>query len=227
MRSLVLTAASNAFNGLFDRKSRTVVLKSLGLTVLLFFGLWFGLERLVSTFVVPFLDGWTWLVAALLWTVTAGVVVTAGFFLAPVTAIFAGLFLDEVAEQVERDRYPEDEPGEAMALGSSIGMALRFGLLVLFANLVALILVWLAGFGVITFFLLNGYLLGREYFQFAAMRLRPRAEAEQVRKKYSAEIFLSGLIIAGFMAIPILNFLTPVFAAKQMVHLHKAITHQG
>ena len=154
---------------------------------------------------------------------SAGVIVTAGFFLAPVTALFAGLFLDEIAERVERDHYPDDPPGKSISIGHSFLLALKFGLLVVAANLFALALVWLAGFGVIVFFILNGYFLGREYFQFAAMRHRNEVDAKGLARKYGFEIFLSGLIIAVFMSIPILNFLTPVFAAKQMVHLHKAI----
>ena len=74
------------------------------------------------------------------------------------------------------------------------------------------------------FWLLNGYLLGREYFQFAAMRYRSEADARTLRKKYSFEVFAVGMVIAGFISIPILNLLTPVFAAKAMVHLHKAVS---
>lgn len=219
---MVIQASSDAFRGLFDRKSRSVVLKSVGLTILLFFGVWLGLERLFSGYLVPMIDGWTWLVTILIWTLGVGIVITAGFFLAPVTALFAGLFLDEVAGQVETDFYPADPVGDAVPVGQSLIMALKFGLLVLFANILALLLVWLAGFGIVIFFLLNGYLLGREYFQFAAMRFRSEEEATAMRKKFGPEIFMSGLFIAGLMSIPVLNFLTPVFAAKQMVHLHKA-----
>ena len=76
----------------------------------------------------------------------------------------------------------------------------------------------------IIFFLVNGYLLGREYFQFAAMRFRPEREANQLRKKFGFEIFLAGLVIAAFMSVPLLNLLTPVFAATLMVHLHKQVS---
>ena len=176
-------------NGLMSGKSRSVVLKSLGLTILLFFGLWFVLDGLFTTYIVPFIAGWSWLVGILVWVLGAGVFVAAGFLLAPVTALFAGLFLDEVAEHVERVRYPDDPPGQPMPLGPSLVLASKFGLLVIGANLLALMLVWFAGFGVIIFFLLNGYLLGREYFQFAAQRFRPEREASALRKKFSLEVF--------------------------------------
>jgi CysZ protein len=37
-------------------------------------------------------------------------------------------------------------------------------------------------------------------------------------------VFLAGLVIAVFLAVPLLNLLTPLFAAAMMVHLHKAVS---
>lgn len=221
---MVIEAARRAMRGLLAARSRWVVLKSIGLTILLFFGLWLGLQGLVSTYVVPFIGDWVWVASILLWVLGAGIVIAGGFLLAPVTALFAGLFLDEVAEHVETHSYGDDVPGKSVPLAPSLYMAIKFGLLVLLANFVALMLVWLAGFGVIIFFLLNGYLLGREYFQFAAMRFCSERDASNLRKKFSFEVFLGGLIIAGIMSVPLLNLLTPVFAASMMVHLHKAVS---
>jgi CysZ protein len=36
-------------------------------------------------------------------------------------------------------------------------------------------------------------------------------------------VFLAGLVVAAFLAVPLLNLLTPLFAAAMMVHLHKMI----
>ena len=35
---------------------------------------------------------------------------------------------------------------------------------------------------------------------------------------------LGGLIVAAFLAVPIVNLLTPLFAASMMVHLHKLLS---
>jgi len=72
----------------------------------------------------------------------------------------------------------------------------------------------------------NGYLLGREFFEFAAMRFRSPEEARQFRVKHAFTVFLAGLAIAAFLAIPLLNLLTPLFAAGMMVHLHKLISRR-
>ena len=72
--------------------------------------------------------------------------------------------------------------------------------------------------------MVNGYLLGREYFEFAALRYRSETDAKDMRAKHSGTVFAAGLVIAGFLAIPILNLATPLFAAAFMVHLHQRIS---
>ncbi len=220
---MVLSSARKATNNLLSSRARSVVLKSVLFTLLLFLGLWFGLYSLISTYLLPFLDQWSWLVTSVLWFFGVGVIIGAAFLLAPTTALFAGLFLDDVAEHVEQVEYSDDAPGRAVPIGPAIHLAIKFGVVVLFANLIALLLVWLAGFGLVIFFLVNGYLLGHEYFRFAALRFSEENEARALGKRFSLEIFLAGLVIAGVMSIPIINLVTPVFAAILMVHLHKEV----
>jgi len=218
---MIYEAASKSAREIFKPRFRSVVWKSLGLTVLLFFGMWLGLQMLTTSYLFPFLEGWTWVTSIIAWLLGIGVIFGAGFLLAPTSAIFAGLFLDEVAEHIEETHYPNHRKGTAMPLGNSIGLAIKFSFMVLVVNLVALILFLFAGLGVIVFFVANGYLLGREYFQFAAMRYRPEKEAHALRRKHWGTVFMGGMVVAGLMAIPVVNILTPVFAAGMMVHLHK------
>jgi CysZ protein len=56
------------------------------------------------------------------------------------------------------------------------------------------------------------------------MRHRPPAEARLFRAKHAGTVFLAGLVLAAFLAVPILNLLTPLFAAGMMVHLHKKLS---
>lgn len=221
---MVIESARLAAAELFKPRFRSVLLKSIGLTILLFIGTWIALDFAFSTFLAPFLGPWPWVSTAILWLLGTGVVIGAGFLLAPVTAMFAGLFLDDAAEYIEQRHYSHEPAGKAADLLESIWLTVRFTLFVLFANLIALLLVLIPGVNVAVFFLLNGYLLGREYFMFAAMRFRPEAEASRMRSAFGLQIFLAGLIIAGFMAIPLLNLATPVFAAAMMVHLHKFLS---
>jgi uncharacterized protein involved in cysteine biosynthesis len=82
------------------------------------------------------------------------------------------------------------------------------------------------GFGAVIFFLATAYILGREYFELAAMRLRPPAEAKLMRKRHAMTVYLGGLFIAGFVSIPIVNLATPLFAMALMVHTHKRLSRR-
>ena len=81
-----------------------------------------------------------------------------------------------------------------------------------------------AGAGFLIFFFATAWLLGREYFELAAMRFRSPAEAKAMRKDNAATVFTAGLFIAAFVSIPIVNLATPVFAMAFMVHMHKRLS---
>jgi len=56
------------------------------------------------------------------------------------------------------------------------------------------------------------------------MRYRAPAEARLFREKHRSTVFLAGLLLSGFLAVPFVNLLTPLFAAGLMVHLHKRLS---
>jgi CysZ protein len=58
------------------------------------------------------------------------------------------------------------------------------------------------------------------------MRFRSPQEARLFRAKHASTVFLAGLVIAAFLAIPVVNLLTPLFAAGLMVHLYKLISQK-
>ncbi len=229
---MILAAARAAFGQLFSPQFRSVFLKTLGLTLLALVAVWFGLKELFEWLALPWLDallpglsgwaGWLGFIAA----IVAGIGLALGLavLIAPVTAIVAGLFLDDIAETVERTDYPLDPPGKAVPALRSFVLALKFLAIVIAGNLIALLLLLVPGINIAAFFLVNGYLLGREFFEFAAMRFRPEAEAKALRARNAGAVFLAGLVIAAFLAVPLLNLLTPLFAAAMMVHLHKAVS---
>ncbi|PSH66730.1 cysteine biosynthesis protein CysZ [Phyllobacterium brassicacearum] len=229
---MIVESARAAASHLFRPEFRAVLWKSLGLTLLLLIGIWFGLREVFELLAWPFFDqmmpdlpswtGWIGLIAGILASV--GLALGLALLIAPVTAIVAGLFLDDVAEIVEKADYPLDPKGKPLPAIRSFVLSVKFMGVVIVGNIVALLMLLIPAVNIIAFFVVNGYLLGREFFEFAAMRFRPEMEAKALRSKHSTTVFLAGLIIAAFMAIPILNLLTPLFAAAMMVHLHKAVT---
>ncbi|CDX26368.1 CysZ-like protein [Mesorhizobium sp. ORS 3324] len=229
---MILDAARAAASRLFSPEFRSVFLKTLGLTLLALAALWFGIESLLEWLawpwlhtLLPGLPSWAgWLGAAIAGILLA---IPMALLVAPATAIVAGLFLDDIAEVVERTDYPSDPPGRAVPALHSLALAIKFFGVVILGNIVALLLLLVPGINIAAFFIVNGYLLGREFFEFAAMRLRPEAEAKALRRKYAGTVFLAGLLIAVFLAVPLLNLLTPLFATATMVHLHKAVSREA
>jgi uncharacterized protein involved in cysteine biosynthesis len=140
-----------------------------------------------------------------------------------VTALVGSFFVDEVAEAVEREYYPAHPPGRALPFLRALLEGIKIAALAILVYLFALPFVLLAGLGIIILFLANAYLLGREYFELAAMRFRPPHEAKSMRKANAAYVFLAGMVIAAFVSIPIINLATPIFAMAFMVHLHKKL----
>ena len=57
----------------------------------------------------------------------------------------------------------------------------KFFVVVIVGNLIALLLLLVPGVNIAAFFVVNGYLLGREFFEFAAMRHRSPDEAKALR----------------------------------------------
>jgi CysZ protein len=95
---------------------------------------------------------------------------------------------------------------------------------VILVNIVCLLLLLVPGVNLVAFFIGNGYLLGREFFEAAAARFRPIEEARALRRENAVTVLLGGFVIALFLAIPIVNLLTPLFATAFMTHLHKRLT---
>ncbi len=217
----MLDAASLALRDVLSPPFRGVLWKSLALTIGLLLVLWIVLEGLLA-YVVALPYGWLDTAFSILTGI--GLVIGLGFLVAPVTAAFAGLFLDEVAEVVERTHYAGEAAGRAVPLGRGLLLSAKFLGVVLAVNAVALPLVLFVGFGFVIFLVANAYLLSREYFQLAALRFHDEATAAALRARHAGRIFAAGLAIAGLLAVPILNLLGPLFATALMVHLQKRIS---
>jgi uncharacterized protein involved in cysteine biosynthesis len=93
--------------------------------------------------------------------------------------------------------------------------------------LCAVVLLLFVGLGAVIYFLATAWLLGRIYFELAAMRFHSPSEAKALRKRNATTVYIGGLLIAVFVSIPIVNLATPLFAMALMVHVHKRLTRQA
>jgi CysZ protein len=152
-----------------------------------------------------------------------GIIAGSVFLMPAVTAIVGSFFADQIGDEVEREHYPADPPGKALPLALALWEGGKTALLAVLIYLCAAPLLIFAGFGAVIFFLATAYILGREYFELAAMRFRPPAEAKALRKRNAMAVYIGGLFIAVFVSIPIVNLATPLFAMALMVHVHKRL----
>src|SRR5450756_2180875 len=232
----MLDAAVKALSQLLSPPMRSILWRSIGLALVLIVVLAIGLQRLLSWFATSG-EGWAEAMLgpgfhtplnALAWIVSIaaglGVVFGAVFLMPAITSLVASVFVDEVADHVEREHYPASPSGSALPLGLAMTEGVKTAALTILVYLVALPFVFFAGMGFIAFFVATAWLLGREYFELAAMRFRPPAEAKAMRKDNAAIVFTAGLIIAAFVSIPVVNLATPLFGMAFMVHMHKRLS---
>jgi CysZ protein len=232
----MIEAAGKAFADLFTQRLRRVLLKSIGLALLLIVLIGIGLHHLLAALAesgatwaeqtTGFAPHAAWSALAFVLSVMAGLgIVTGALFLMPaVTAFVGSFFVDEVADVVERGHYPADAPGKALPFFRALIEGIKIALVALVVYVFALPFIFFAGLGIVILFLANAYLLSREYFELAAMRFRAPGEAKAMRKAHATYVFLSGLVIAVFVSIPLLNLATPIFAMAFMVHVHKKLS---
>ena len=144
---------------------------------------------------------------------------------APVAALFASFYLDRVAARIEARRYPSDPPAQETKLIGGVSAGLRYAVLLILANAALLpVDVELPGISEFLTLLVNGWLLGREYFELAALRHMSRASAVALRRKNGGALFLAGLLIATMTALPFVDLVAPLFGTVLMVHLFKRVS---
>lgn len=224
----IIDAAVRAFRQIISPPFRRMLLRSVGLTLLILGLVWFGLTRLLNYYLASHTlsDSWPILDTLAFFVVGAGLLVGLAFLIPPVSALVSGYFLDDAADLVEKTNYPDDAPGTPLSFARSLLYGLRFAGLSLVVNIFALMLFFIPGVNLAAFFIANGYLLGREYFEMAAARFRPMPEAEAMRLRNRATVFSAGLIAALMVAVPVLNLLTPLFGIALMVHVHKHVARR-
>lgn len=229
-------AAIKALSQILSPPMRSILWRSVGLALVLIVVLAISLQRLLSWFAG---SGEVWAetmlgpgfhtpINILAWFVSIaaglGIVLGAVFLMPAITSLVASVFVDDVADIVEREHYPAERPGKALPIGRAMTEGVKTALLTILVYLIALPFVFIAGVGFIAFFIATAWLLGREYFELAAMRFRSPEEAKLMRKQNAATIFTAGLFIAAFVSIPIVNLATPLFGMAFMVHMHKRLS---
>ncbi len=222
---MILTDFGKALAQLSDPRFRRVILLGLGLTTALLVAAYAGLLWIINSLApgsveIPGIGPVTWLGDLLGWGSLILMLVCSVFLMVPVASAITSMFLDDVAQAVEDKHYPNLPPVPAQPFSEALRDTVNFLGVLIGANLLAFILYAILPFGALPIFYgLNGFLLGREYFQLAAMRRLGRAGAKQLRSRHWGTIWLAGCLMALPLSVPLVNLFIPVLGAATFTHL--------
>jgi len=219
----LIQALSLAFGQLSDPRIQKVIGISIAITLAVFAGLMVGGWYLVDW--LTNLNGW--------WADIAhglglfAVFVLAWFTLPIVTATTAALFSDQVIDAVVARHYPGAALPYRVSIPEMLLDGVKLAAIAFFVNLLTLPLLFFPPVYAVVAYGLNGYLLGREYFEMPAFRRLPRDEAKALFRRHKGRFVLGGVIIAFLATIPILNFIAPVIGIAFMVHIFESVVNLG
>lgn len=215
MIAALIKSIQSAFHPEFFRIIFKAFLGSLVLFGLLLTLTWYGLT-LIKLFDIAWLE-------TLLDSISWVVIVIVSWFLFPGTVIMVmGFFIEDLVIEVEKKYYPDLGESSIKPPGSFIWAGFKFGLLTLLINLAALpillIFLFLPPLNIFVFTAVNGYLLGREYFELVSCRRLRMEHIRNLWKRNRIQLIFSGMVIAFLYSIPVINFLMPAVGVAFMVH---------
>jgi uncharacterized protein involved in cysteine biosynthesis len=210
-----------AFGQLGDRRLNWVIWVSVGGAILVM-ALLIWIVGPFITDTVFFETGWLNFLAEAASGI--GAVLVAWFLFPAVVTLVASTLLEYVSRAVEARHYPDLPPPRDQPISEILIYTLKFtGLIVLVNILVLPLYLLFPGLNFVLSWAINGYLLGREYFEMVAMRRMLLPEARVLRQRHGGRVFAGGVVIAIMMTIPILNLVAPVVATAFMTHVFEGV----
>jgi len=212
----MLKALSRAIAQLTDPAIFGVLILSVAGAGLFLLAIWAGVGALL-THLTLFTTGWLdWLARI---AIGVGTIFATVALFGAIAAAIGSLFVERVACAVERRYYPGLPPARHQMVTEQIAAMLSFLTAVIGLNLLALPLYLIWGANIPIFLGLNGYLLGREYFELVALRRVDRRAARLLWRTHRFTLAGGGILIAGLSFVPLANLLTPVVATAFMLHI--------
>lgn len=187
-----------------------------GLYLILLGCLWVGLSNTAL-----FETGWLESISD--WFGGGVAVILSLVFFPAMSLLVLSFFLEKIADAVEAKHYPELPDVRGQPIVEVFAGTVKFMMTTLLVNLVLLPLWLIPGANIPLFYGINGYLIGREYFELVAVRRIPLKEACALRRKHRMTFILAGALIVFLKTIPVVNFIAPVIAVAAIVHLFQKV----
>lgn len=221
----MIRAFELAIQQLGDPRLRGVIWQSLLLSLLLQAAIvgvaWWALQSF-ATF------QWDWVNSAVRWLGSAAVLVLALMLFPASFGIVISIFMERIADIVESAHYPQLGKARGIPVWTAIWTGVVFLIAVIALNLVLLVPYLLAllffGSGAVLFYALNGWLTARLYYEQVALRRLSPAEVKAWRRANAGVLWATGIVIAFFGTIPVVNLIVPVVGTAAMVHVAQTLT---
>lgn len=212
----MIEAFTKGLSQLRDPAARKAVWMGLLAATLVFSGLWAAVFNLLA--LLPFHEpGWQESLGEVLGGAFA--LVLTWFLFPGVVSSAIGLFLEDVVKAVEARHYPDLPAVREVPLREAVGSALKFLAVMVALNLLVLLFLFTPPLFPFVFYGVNGYLLGREYFELVALRRMSRVDARVLRRRQRLPVLGAGVTTALFLTVPVVNLFAPVVSVAAMVHL--------
>ena len=215
-----------------DPRFQSVLWRGVGLTVLLLAAIYAALVFVIKVFIggpitLPWIGEVMWVDDLLSWGSLFLMLGLSVFLMVPVASAISSFFLDEVADAVETAHYPSLPPAQPPGFWEGLSDGARFFGLIVAANLLAVVAYLILPFAALfIFYGMNGWLLGQEYFQMAAIRREGRDGATRLRKRNAGRIWLAGCLMAVPLSVPLVNLLVPILGAATFTHLYHRVARR-
>ncbi len=219
----MLAALWKAISQWNDPRIRRAILWTLCLAIAAFLVLAAGVNLLIRWLIdlSPWLEGLAQ-VGGLV-----GSLVVAWFTFPSLSAGIAGLFAEGIIDAVEERHFPGRGPARQQGTIGPLIEALKLAGIALVVNVLALPFLIVPPVYALIAWGLNGWLLGREYYEMVALRRLEPGAARALYVENRGRFTGAGIVIAVALTFPFINLVAPVIAAAFMVHVVGNMVNQG
>lgn len=216
----MLSAFVKAIGQIGDPRIVRVLFGAVALSIAVFIGLWVAVSYLLNhtrLFEMAYLNTAIDVLGGLATLVVSWILFPA------VASTAVGFFLEGVAAAVDARYYPwRGEPRRQTVVEVVLG-SVRFVAILVVLNLLALGFLLVPPLFPFVFFAINGYLLGREYFELVALRRLAPEQAQSLRRAHLWKVSAAGVVIAVLLTVPFANLVAPVVGTAAMVHIFEEL----
>ena len=217
----LIYAAFRAVRSLFTYGMLKIFIKSIIVTLIALFGFIF-LSGIFFDWLAHLLQ--THAIAHFLpWLGSIGASIIAWMLFPGIMPLIISFFDETIARLIEKQDYPYAMSDQEQPFWPNLWHDLRFSIKAIGLNILVLPLYLVPVLNLCLFYVLNGYLLGHEFFCMAARRHLSLQETDALYHRNRTLIIATGALLTMMATLPFLNLFAPFWGIAAMVHLYHCL----